>query len=165
MWAVLAAGGAVLAAFTFPVVAPLALVVVGFSAAGPVAGSIAAGIQACIGNVAAGSLFAVCQSVAMGGAIPWLWTATATAFGTVVGGAIPWLWTAPATAFSTVVGGAIPWLWTAPAAASGTAVGGAIPWLWTATATAFSTAVGGAISWLWTAPATAFKIAVGVLLA
>ncbi|KAH9980658.1 hypothetical protein BJV74DRAFT_953048 [Russula compacta] len=34
------------------------------------AGSIAAGMQAGIGNVAAGSLFAIAQSVAMGGAVP-----------------------------------------------------------------------------------------------
>ena len=40
---------------------------IGFGAAGPVAGSIAAGIQAGIGNVAAGSLFATLQSAAMGG--------------------------------------------------------------------------------------------------
>jgi hypothetical protein len=34
------------------------------------AGGIAAGIQAGMGNVAAGSLFAGAQSVAMGGALP-----------------------------------------------------------------------------------------------
>jgi hypothetical protein len=39
----------------------------GFSAAGPVAGSIAAGAQAAVGNVAAGSGFAFCQTVAMTG--------------------------------------------------------------------------------------------------
>ena len=33
-------------------------------------GSIAAGVHACIGNVAAGSAFAVAQSIAIGGAIP-----------------------------------------------------------------------------------------------
>ena len=41
---------------------------VGFAAAGPVAGSAAAGWQASIGAVQAGSLFAWCQSAAMGGA-------------------------------------------------------------------------------------------------
>ena len=46
-------------------------------------GSIAAGLQAGIGNVAAGSLFAMAQSVAMGGAIP----AVFTAFGAGVGAA------------------------------------------------------------------------------
>ncbi|KAL0639019.1 hypothetical protein Q9L58_001900 [Maublancomyces gigas] len=40
---------------------------IGFSAAGPVAGSIAAGLQAAIGNVAAGSLFAILQSLTMTG--------------------------------------------------------------------------------------------------
>ena len=63
--------------------------VIGFGAAGPIAGmfppvsllrqhlkplepigSIAAGLQAGIGNVAAGSLFAAAQSMAMGGGIP-----------------------------------------------------------------------------------------------
>jgi len=41
---------------------------VGFAAAGPIAGSAAAGWQASIGLVEAGSLFAWCQSAAMGGA-------------------------------------------------------------------------------------------------
>jgi len=40
----------------------------GFSSIGPVAGSAAAGWQASIGAVEAGSLFAFCQSAAMGGA-------------------------------------------------------------------------------------------------
>ena len=41
---------------------------IGFSPIGPVAGSIAAGWQASIGSVAAGSFFAFLQSAAMGGA-------------------------------------------------------------------------------------------------
>ena len=41
---------------------------VGFTAAGPAAGSAAAAWQASIGAVEAGSLFAWCQSAAMGGA-------------------------------------------------------------------------------------------------
>lgn len=41
---------------------------IGFSAVGPAAGSVAAGMQSSIGLVPAGSLFAWCQSVAMGGA-------------------------------------------------------------------------------------------------
>jgi len=41
---------------------------VGFAATGPVAGSTAAAWQASIGLVEAGSLFAWCQSAAMGGA-------------------------------------------------------------------------------------------------
>ena len=41
---------------------------IGFRSTGPVAGSAAAGWQASIGMVKAGSLFALCQSVATGGA-------------------------------------------------------------------------------------------------
>jgi hypothetical protein len=41
---------------------------IGFSSIGPVAGSVAAGWQASIGAVEPGSLFALCQSAAMGGA-------------------------------------------------------------------------------------------------
>ena len=40
----------------------------GFGAAGPIAGSVAAGWQSSLGLVQAGSLFAWCQSAAMGGA-------------------------------------------------------------------------------------------------
>lgn len=42
--------------------------VIGFGAAGPVAGSAAAALQSSIGLVEAGSIFAWCQSAAMGGA-------------------------------------------------------------------------------------------------
>ncbi|KAH8085995.1 hypothetical protein BXZ70DRAFT_556654 [Cristinia sonorae] len=60
-------GGCILA----PIVAPAALSIIGFGAAGPVAGSIAAGIQAGFGGVVtAGGWFATAQSVAMGGALP-----------------------------------------------------------------------------------------------
>lgn len=41
---------------------------IGFSASGPIAGSVAALAQAFVGNVAAGSTFAAVQSMAMGGA-------------------------------------------------------------------------------------------------
>ena len=58
-------------------VAPIAL---GFGTGGIVAGSIAAGIQAGIGNVAAGSLFASMTSLGMTG----FFTSTATA-GAIVG--------------------------------------------------------------------------------
>lgn len=44
------------------------LAVAGFGAAGVQAGSIAAGVQAGVGNVAAGSVFAVLQSAGAGGA-------------------------------------------------------------------------------------------------
>ena len=42
----------------------------GFSAAGPVAGSLAAGAQAYVGNVAAGSVFAAVQALAMAAPTP-----------------------------------------------------------------------------------------------
>jgi len=53
---------------TAAVVAVPILGAIGFSALGPVAGSVAAGWQASMGVVEAGSLFALCQSAAMGGA-------------------------------------------------------------------------------------------------
>ena len=46
---------------------PAILGAVGFSASGPVLGSVAAGWQASIGSVATGSLFAFVQSAGMGG--------------------------------------------------------------------------------------------------
>jgi len=54
---------------TAAVIAVPILGAIGFSAIGPVAGSVAAGWQASIGIVEAGSLFALCQSAAMGGAL------------------------------------------------------------------------------------------------
>ncbi|PQE33408.1 hypothetical protein CJF32_00011112 [Rutstroemia sp. NJR-2017a WRK4] len=51
-----------------PLVTVPILGAVGFSAVGPIAGSIAAAWQSGIGLVKAGSVFAWCQSVAMGGA-------------------------------------------------------------------------------------------------
>ncbi|PBK79828.1 hypothetical protein ARMGADRAFT_1040538 [Armillaria gallica] len=79
-WVIGAAAGVAGVALV-PVVAPAALGIVGFSATGPVAGkqakvlssadgTLAAAIQSSIGNVAAGSAFAVAQSIGMGGAIP-----------------------------------------------------------------------------------------------
>jgi hypothetical protein len=56
---------------TLSIVSGLAVPVLGwagFTAAGPAAGSAAAAWQASIGSVQAGSLFAWCQSAAMGGA-------------------------------------------------------------------------------------------------
>ena len=58
----------ILLGVTIAVVSTCILPVLGFSAAGPVAGSIAAGWQSSIGLVSAGSLFALLQSAAMGGA-------------------------------------------------------------------------------------------------
>ncbi|KAH8980744.1 hypothetical protein EDB86DRAFT_2978724 [Lactarius hatsudake] len=76
-----AAVGATAACILVSFAATAALGAVGFSAAGPVTGSIAAGIQAGIGNVAAGSLFATAQSVAMRGALSGVITAVGTAIG------------------------------------------------------------------------------------
>ena len=50
------------------VLASATLPILGFSSIGPVAGSIAAGWQASMGSVVAGSLFSFLQSAAMGGA-------------------------------------------------------------------------------------------------
>lgn len=46
----------------------------------------AAAWQASIGSVAAGSFFATCQSVAMGGAIPLAWTALGAGAGAGIAG-------------------------------------------------------------------------------
>ena len=96
--------GAVVGIALTPILAPALVGLFGFGAAGPVAGmfppqskvasnppellgSIAAGIQAGIGNVAAGSAFAVAQSIGMGGAIPAVVTAVGATFGAGVGAA------------------------------------------------------------------------------
>ncbi len=60
----------------------------GFSAIGPVAGSVAAGWQASIGSVAAGSLFASLQSVAMGGAAMGILTGIGAGGAVAVAGAV-----------------------------------------------------------------------------
>lgn len=52
---------------TFASLPPAILAAVGFGPAGPVAQSIAAGIQSSIGSVPAGSAFAILQSASMGG--------------------------------------------------------------------------------------------------
>ena len=57
----------ILLGVTAAVAAMCVLPILGFSAAGPVAGSIAAGWQSSIGLVSAGSIFAFLQSAAMGG--------------------------------------------------------------------------------------------------
>ena len=54
------AGGVIAGVASIPIIA-------GFGTVGIVGGSIAAGIQAAIGNVAAGSVFAVCTSLGMTG--------------------------------------------------------------------------------------------------
>lgn len=73
--------GATTAFFLVPVAATVALGAVGFSDGEPI-GSIAAGLQAGIGNVAVGSAFAAAQSVAMGGTL----SGVVTAVGTTIGG-------------------------------------------------------------------------------
>ncbi|KIO20248.1 hypothetical protein M407DRAFT_221114 [Tulasnella calospora MUT 4182] len=70
----MAAGGALLTVGVVAIGPPIALGVlnvVGFSSAGPVAGSLAAAIQSAVygGAVTSGSLFALCQSAAMGGIV------------------------------------------------------------------------------------------------
>ncbi|KAK0637614.1 hypothetical protein DIS24_g10633 [Lasiodiplodia hormozganensis] len=50
-----------------PVVAPKVLAAFGFTAVGPAAGTAAAAMQSLISPVAAGSIFAIMQSAAMGG--------------------------------------------------------------------------------------------------
>ena len=69
-------------AITGGVIAGVALlpITLGFGATGIVAGSVAAGIQAAIGNVAAGSVFAICTSLGMTGVF-----ATSTAVGAILG--------------------------------------------------------------------------------
>ena len=66
------------------VIAGVALIPItlGFGGAGIVAGSVAAGIQSVIGNVAAGSVFAVCTSLGMTGVF-----ASSAAVGAILGGA------------------------------------------------------------------------------
>ena len=89
-----------------PIVVTATLGVIGFGAAGPIAGrflyqvtidalrhitlrnklgSMAAGIQSGIGNVVAGSLFAGVQSVAMGGAMAGTVATAASTLGGAVG--------------------------------------------------------------------------------
>lgn len=62
--------GVALGVLTTPIIVPTALATVGFTSAGVVGGSVAAGMQASVGNVVAGSAFSVCQSIAMGGSVP-----------------------------------------------------------------------------------------------
>ena len=72
--------------FALSLATPAILGAIGFSAAGPVLGSVAAGWQASIGSVAAGSLFAFLQSVAMGGAAMGLFTGVGVLGALIAGG-------------------------------------------------------------------------------
>lgn len=76
--AVVAVGGAV-----------VALPALGFSSAGIAAGSIAAGIQSLIGNVAAGSVFAAFQSAGVLG-LAGATQAILGAVGAAAGGVLAW---------------------------------------------------------------------------
>ncbi|KAH9050683.1 hypothetical protein EDB84DRAFT_1448351 [Lactarius hengduanensis] len=87
--AIQVAVGAIVGIALTPVVAPPILHALGFSAFGPVAGSAAASMQAGIGNVAAGSFFAMSQSVAMGGPIPAVFTAIGAGLGGLFGAFFP----------------------------------------------------------------------------
>ncbi|KAK0473091.1 hypothetical protein IW261DRAFT_1611308 [Armillaria novae-zelandiae] len=78
--------GAIVGIALTPCVVPGVLGWFGFGSAGPVAGGVAAGIQSGIGNVAAGSLFAHLQSMAMGGII----SAGPYAIMGLVGGGVGW---------------------------------------------------------------------------
>ncbi len=60
--------------FALSLATPAILGAIGFSATGPILGSMAATWQASIGSVAAGSLFSFLQSAAMGGAAMGLFT-------------------------------------------------------------------------------------------
>ncbi|KAH9001180.1 hypothetical protein EDB92DRAFT_1825226 [Lactarius akahatsu] len=82
---ILVAVGVIAGIVLTPVVAPPILHALGFSAIGPVAGTAAAAMQAGIGNVAAGSFFAMAQGVAMGGTIPAAFTAIGGGLGGLFG--------------------------------------------------------------------------------
>ncbi|KAK0470062.1 uncharacterized protein EV420DRAFT_87591 [Desarmillaria tabescens] len=86
-WIFIGIGAITVAALT-PVIVPPILGWFGFGAAGPVAGGMAAGIQSGIGNVAAGSLFAHLQSMAMGGIISAVPYVASGIFGGFVGWAV-----------------------------------------------------------------------------
>jgi hypothetical protein len=67
---VAAGAAAVIGAALAPVLVPAVLGGVGFGAGGVAAGSLAAGVHALIGNIAAGSLFAFAQAIGAGAALP-----------------------------------------------------------------------------------------------
>lgn len=79
-------GGAVATGVGLFVAAPLAITAAGFTGVGVAAGSMAAGVQAGIGNVAAGSLFAALQSAGAAGVVSTTTgITTSAATGAVVG--------------------------------------------------------------------------------
>jgi hypothetical protein len=75
---ILIGGVTIVTAALVPILLPVILNGAGFTAGGVAAGSWAAGVHASIGNVAAGSLFAIAQSIGAGGALPLsVWLASA----------------------------------------------------------------------------------------
>jgi hypothetical protein len=75
---ILIGGVTIVTAALVPILLPVILNGAGFTAGGVAAGSWAAGVHASIGNVAAGSLFAMAQSIGAGGALPLsVWLASA----------------------------------------------------------------------------------------
>jgi len=78
--------GAVAGTVTAPAVAAGVVGLIGFGPGGVVAGSLAAAIHSCIGNVAAGSLFATAQAIGAGAALPFLGFAGAAVAGAVIAG-------------------------------------------------------------------------------
>jgi hypothetical protein len=88
-WAItgqpLVVGGAVAGAALAPIIIPSFLGGVGFTTGGVAAASWASVVQASIGNVAGGSLFAVAQSVGAGGALPAAGWLVGTGLGALAG--------------------------------------------------------------------------------
>lgn len=79
-------GGAAATGIGLFVAVPLAITAVGFTGAGVAAGSVAAGVQAGFGNVAAGSVFAALQSAGAAGVVSTTTgITTSAATGAVVG--------------------------------------------------------------------------------
>lgn len=72
------------------------LELIGFAASGVLPGSIAAGIQSTIGNVAAGSIFATCQSMAATGAVGTVAVGTVATVGAVVAAPVIYYGAGPA---------------------------------------------------------------------
>ena len=80
-------GGAAVGLVAAPLLTTAAIGAVGFGAAGPIAGTAAAAWQASIGNVAAGSMFSLFQSAAIGGAGAGVVGGISAAAGSIVGAA------------------------------------------------------------------------------
>ncbi|KAK0470060.1 uncharacterized protein EV420DRAFT_87418 [Desarmillaria tabescens] len=77
-------GGVVVGVILVAAVPPI-LSLIGFGSAGPVAGSLATVLHSAIGNVVAGSPFAIAQSIGMAGIAPGVYVAAGA-----IGGAVGW---------------------------------------------------------------------------